>query len=494
MKPFRILTTLAFLGLAAGVAAQQMNYQGRLTNDTGAPLPGPDAALSFSLWDAATGGNKVWGDFALNADLIDGRFSVKLGDASGDDGSGRLLAGAFGGPRFLQIQVGADAPLPRQEVLPAPVALHAVNAEEVLADDGKLTIQSEPSLAGGPSNFQPGGGAPGWLAEFANPGNDHHGGLFLNGDTAAFYNTGTGGLLNLYNENELSDPSPASAKFSVDASGGVRSAGGGDFGGDVVAQGAGSFAGLISVGPTMLSGDTRVDGGSLVVVAKDPDPIDLDEVRRPFEVTGLRFPQRGAEDAANVDRRLMSYQLDNDDNADWTDNSIGVGLVINWGTAFKPNGGSFAMASDRRLKTDVEELEGSLDRLLELRPVSFRFRNEDRHGAKGTQIGFIAQEVEEVFPAWVMDFSNSQPTAPGEEPEPERIKTVGITGFEALAVDALRELRTEKNREIRALETETDRRISLLESENDALRYQLNELRGALQDLAAELGTLQTAE
>ena len=74
------------------------------------------------------------------------------------------------------------------------------------------------------------------------------------------------------------------------------------------------------------------------------------------------------------------------------------------------------------------------------------------------------------------------------------VKTVGITGLEALAVDALRELRTGKNREIRALEAETDRRISLLESENDALRCQLNELRGALQSLAAELGTLQTAE
>lgn len=128
----RCILAIAFAATAA--SAQQMNYQGRLTDNAGAPRPGPQATLNFSMWTLPTGGDKVWGDFLINAELIDGRFSVKLGTATGADGTpggGRLLSNAFAtnpGPRYLEIKVGTDAPLPRQQVLPAPTALHAVIA------------------------------------------------------------------------------------------------------------------------------------------------------------------------------------------------------------------------------------------------------------------------------------------------------------------------------------------------------------------------------
>ena len=130
MKIRHIATLLAAVFTAAA-PAQQMNYQGRLTDNAGAPQLGSEVTLTFSMWTLPSGGAKVWGDFQLNADLIDGRFSVKLGDATGDDGNGTLLSTAFAtnpGFRYLEVKVGNDAPLPRQQVLPAPTALHAVRA------------------------------------------------------------------------------------------------------------------------------------------------------------------------------------------------------------------------------------------------------------------------------------------------------------------------------------------------------------------------------
>lgn len=125
MKPTTLLTALAIAATLVTATAQQMNFQGRLTDNLGAARPGPIATLNFSIWDAPTAGNQVWGTQQLNADLIDGRFSVKLGDATGDDGNGNLLSESFGAPRYIQIQVGTEPALPRQEVLSSPTAFAA---------------------------------------------------------------------------------------------------------------------------------------------------------------------------------------------------------------------------------------------------------------------------------------------------------------------------------------------------------------------------------
>ncbi len=127
------------------------------------------------------------------------------------------------------------------------------------------------------------------------------------------------------------------------------------------------------------------------------------------------------------------------------------------GGAFKTGGGGFSALSDRRLKTDIADLSGSLERLLRLRSVTFRYKDE-QHGA-GIQTGFVAQEVSEVFPDWVT-------TAPGG------MLGVGPRGFEAITVQALRELRTEKDAQIARLES----RIRELETQNGAQRDRVDAL------------------
>jgi hypothetical protein len=146
--------------------------------------------------------------------------------------------------------------------------------------------------------------------------------------------------------------------------------------------------------------------------------------------------------------------------------------------AFKPGGGSWAVPSDARLKTAIAPLDGALDRLLALRGVRFEYRPEVTPKAMylaGPQIGFIAQEVETVFPEWIAETE-------------EGFRTVGPRGFEALTVEALRELRAEST----AIDGGQNSRIAALEAENAALRAELArrdaEHRARLDRLEALLG------
>ena len=124
------------------------------------------------------------------------------------------------------------------------------------------------------------------------------------------------------------------------------------------------------------------------------------------------------------------------------------------GDAGKPGGGAWSVASDVRLKKDVRPLEQALARLLQLHGVTYEYKNPEAiHELPGQQTGMIAQEVEKVFPEWV-------------ESGRDGMKRLSVRGFEALTVEALRELRTEKDEQIRERDTQInsmEKRLAALE-------------------------------
>ena len=135
-----------------------------------------------------------------------------------------------------------------------------------------------------------------------------------------------------------------------------------------------------------------------------------------------------------------------------------VNMELFEGDAFKPGGGAWGVVSDRRLKKDIEPLAGALDKVLHLRSVTYQYKEPAKVGQfPGTQIGFIAQEVEEVFPEWITINADGY-------------KTVNIRGFESLTVQSLRELRAEKETEVAALQAE----IAALKAANTALEATLS--------------------
>jgi hypothetical protein len=66
--------------------------------------------------------------------------------------------------------------------------------------------------------------------------------------------------------------------------------------------------------------------------------------------------------------------------------------------------------SSARFKQDIHDLEGVSDKLLDLRPVSFRYRNDVAEGGEApVEYGLIAEEVAEVFPELVVDDAVGRP-------------------------------------------------------------------------------------
>ncbi len=90
--------------------------------------------------------------------------------------------------------------------------------------------------------------------------------------------------------------------------------------------------------------------------------------------------------------------------------SWNVGIGTNDAQSYKlyVNGDAYSTgswnSSDIRLKTDIKTLTNILDKVMKLRAVSFRWRDNDNFNLPvGRQLGLIAQEVEQYFPELVKE-------------------------------------------------------------------------------------------
>jgi hypothetical protein len=185
---------------------------------------------------------------------------------------------------------------------------------------------------------------------------------------------------------------------------------------------------------------------------------------------GIMLRSSQATSTANNDAAFAVIRYNGSvESADLTIDSAGVFQVYN-ATAIKPTGTTWSNPSDARLKRDVRPLENTLDRVLQLRGVTFEYANPDQglHPA-GRHTGFIAQEVQQVFPDWVGS-------------TPDGYLTVGPNGFEAMTVEALRDLRAEKDAEVSALRDA----LAAATARNAAMQT-------ALDDLAARMLRLEAA-
>ncbi|MCB1060947.1 MAG: hypothetical protein KDB65_11995 [Calditrichaeota bacterium] len=104
---------LAVLCLAAQVVAvpQLINYQGELSDNLGAPLD-TTVAISFVIYDAASGGTTLWSETQSSVTSVNGDFHVLLGSVNPIPDS--VFAGDF---TWLGISVEDDSEmLPRERI------------------------------------------------------------------------------------------------------------------------------------------------------------------------------------------------------------------------------------------------------------------------------------------------------------------------------------------------------------------------------------------
>ncbi len=85
-----------------------------------------------------------------------------------------------------------------------------------------------------------------------------------------------------------------------------------------------------------------------------------------------------------------------------TGDNNAVSLVID------SNGQLGTVSSSRRFKTDIQDMEDASQRLLRLRPVTFRYKKPFADGSTPMQYGLIAEEVAEVYPDLVARSADGQ--------------------------------------------------------------------------------------
>jgi hypothetical protein len=101
------------------------------------------------------------------------------------------------------------------------------------------------------------------------------------------------------------------------------------------------------------------------------------------------------------------------------------------------------MSSDRRSKENISPLENVLEKVLQLSPSRYDYKDE--HGGKG-QIGFIAQEVEEVLPEFYV------PGATEDEMSTVKFSDNATTALLVKAIQEQQELIEDLKSRIEALE------------------------------------------
>jgi hypothetical protein len=135
---------------------------------------------------------------------------------------------------------------------------------------------------------------------------------------------------------------------------------------------------------------------------------------------------------------------------------------------WKPGGGTWADSSDERLKKNIAPISGALDKIMELNPVHFDWKNPSDHAGVEHTGGFIAQEVQKVFPQFVIttDAKGGDKALVGSD---GRAYALSLPfEFDAYMVTAVKE----QQKTIESLESKLDaqqQRIDALEAKVEAL-------------------------
>lgn len=133
-----ILFYLAIATCGAAVASVPpiINYQGKLLQPSGAPVPDSTYQMQFAIYDVPTGGTALWSETNPSVQVKGGLFAVLLGSIN------NLPANVFDNQnRWFGVKVGSDLEMtPRQQVASVAFAVKA-NSADVAASvpDGTIT-------------------------------------------------------------------------------------------------------------------------------------------------------------------------------------------------------------------------------------------------------------------------------------------------------------------------------------------------------------------
>ena len=133
-------------------------------------------------------------------------------------------------------------------------------------------------------------------------------------------------------------------------------------------------------------------------------------------------------------------------------NSVGQFRVTGSGTIFAQNT-SVQSISDKRLKENIQDATDGLEVITALRPVRYDWKTGYGNDRKN-QLGFIAQEVEAVFPEAVSEWQVNKE-------DETAYKTVGPSAFIPVLVKAIQELKAINDQQAETINALTARVVAL---------------------------------
>ena len=170
---------------------------------------------------------------------------------------------------------------------------------------------------------------------------------------------------------------------------------------------------------TILTEDSAndFDDAKLAHIRSDVDVHDLAAAQQKQFV---HFDARTSSGSAH-NQRVFQVQYDGD--------VVSAGNI----TAFAASS-NFLNVSDKRLKKNIHTISESLNRILELRPTEFVWKENEKQ-----DIGFIAQEVEKIIPE-VVETSRGFLDTHTDDKSQDDIKTISYSKLVPYLVDTIQEL------------------------------------------------------
>lgn len=494
----------------------QLTYQGFLTDGNGVPFGNTapvNKTVRFRIYDALTGGTLKWSSEQV-VTVDKGYFSVLLGQGSqvGTEPFSADLSGIFAGSatasdRYLELQADGTIIAPRLRFLPAPYAVLAKSATELVdpttgtsslsIDGGVIRGNGAGLTAVNGTNISSGTIADSKLAVITTPGKVANSattatstnaanaivardgsGNFSAGTVTATSFSGSGANVTSLNASQITTGTLGNDRTSATTGNTAnaivaRDGSGGFTAGRIRIEDAAVPLSFNETGQSVQEGGAwrmPLDGGVLRFDVSTSAAGDFSTSKTPLAMTrngyvGIgttspSWPLHAVNDsnaAIGVSRPngqyAVLYRLDNALFLEANDTSQARGAT-RW-MRFDGDG-NWDFSSDRRLKTDIVGAEPMLDLVMQVQVRRYRWKTDAPDAQP--KLGVVAQELQPLFPHMVSEVDDPKTR--------EKTLCVGYGDFAVIAIQALQEFKRLHDSETSNLKA----KIAKLAQENEKLQ------------------------